>query len=389
VLAGGVGSRFWPVSTPARPKQLLPLASEAPLIEDTVARVLPLVGRARLRILTGAALAEPILAASAALSRDQLLLEPRARGTAPVLAWAAHTIAAADPDAVMISLHSDHVIEPAAEFRAALARAAALCREHRRLFTLGAAPTRPETGYGYIAAGDALTADGSARVVARFVEKPDRAAALRYIDEGCLWNTGIFVWPVALLLEELRTHTPELATLLPLLDDGAVAEFFERAPVLSIDEGLLERSGAVAVLRADFAWDDVGAWDAVGRTRPCDATGNVGTGDAHFVDAHDCVAWADDGSIVVFGAADLVVVRSGSITFVAPRDRTPDLKTLLAQLPDRLASGAEGATATGAPGAAAAGAAGATAIDSAGATAAGAAAATGGDTAGGGAGPQQ
>ena len=339
ILAGGVGSRFWPVSTPARPKQLLPLAGTAPLITQTVERVLPLVPADRIRVLTGASLAQPILAAVAEFGNDQLLLEPRARGTAPVLAWAAHTLLARDPDAVMLSLHSDHVIEPAASFRAVLKRAAQLSVKHQRLFTLGAVPTRPETGYGYIAPGNALSDDDTAHEVARFVEKPDRATAERYIADGCLWNTGIFIWPAALLLSELRTHTPELATLLPLLDEGAVDEFFDRAPSLSIDEGLLERSRAVGVLRAAFDWDDVGAWDAVGRTRGGDADGNVAEGDAHFVDARGNIAWADDGSVVIFGADDLVVVRSGGITFVAPRARTPDLKQLLSQLPERLVSG--------------------------------------------------
>lgn len=339
VLAGGVGSRFWPVSTPARPKQLLPLAGDAPLIRQTLDRVLPLVPVERIRILTGAALAEPILAAAPALTRAQLLLEPTARGTAPVLAWAAHTLAAADEDAVMLSLHSDHVIEPASAFREVLARAAALSREHGRLFTLGAAPTRPETGYGYIAPGAPLSDDGAARVVARFVEKPDRETAGRYIGEGCLWNTGIFIWPARLLLEQLERYTPEVAELLPLLDAGDVEGFFERAPTLSIDEGLLERSDAVGVLRADFDWDDVGAWDAVGRTRTADEAGNVAEGDAHFVEAENCIGWADDGSVVVFGARDLVVVRTGGVTFVAPRERTPDLKRLLAELPPGLTGG--------------------------------------------------
>jgi mannose-1-phosphate guanylyltransferase len=342
VLAGGVGSRFWPVSTPARPKQLLPLAGREPLIRQTVQRISPLVPVERIRILTGASLAGPILGATPELSQAQLLLEPRARGTAPVLVWAAHTIAAIDPAAVMLSLHSDHVIEPAAAFRDVLQRAARLSVEHARLFTLGAAPDRPETGYGYIAPGEPLTEDGAARVVARFVEKPDRERAERYIEEGCLWNTGIFVWPAGLLLEEIRRHTPELARLLPLLDAGDVEGFFAAAPSLSIDEGLLERSDAVAVLRADFSWDDVGAWDAVGRTREADADGNVAEGEAHFVQSRDCIAWADDGAVVVFGAADLVVVRSGGVTFVAPRERTPELKTLLAGLPQRLLGGDAG-----------------------------------------------
>lgn len=343
VLAGGVGSRFWPVSTPSRPKQLLPLAGDTSLIQQTVERVLPIVPAERIRILTGRALAEPVLGAVEALDAKSLLLEPAARGTAPVLAWAAHTITREEPNAVMVSLHSDHVIEPAAKFRATLERAAALSHRHQRLITIGAPPTRPETGYGYIAPGAPLDAnDGSAHDVARFVEKPDSTTAARYISEGCLWNTGIFVWPAQLLLDELRAHTPEVAALLPLLDDGDVAGFFERVPNLTIDIGLLERSSRVAVVRADFDWDDVGAWDAVGRTRTGDASGNVGQGDTHFVDAANCIAWADEGSIVVFGASNLVVVRSGDITFVAPRGRTPDLKNLLSKLPQRLVEGDAG-----------------------------------------------
>lgn len=353
ILAGGVGSRFWPVSTPGRPKQLLPLAGDAPLIRQTVERIAPLLSLDRVRILTGRSLAAPVAEAVPGLGPEHLLLEPRARGTAPVLTWAAHEIARRDPDAVMVSLHSDHVIEPADEFLDALTRAAVLAVEHGRLFTLGAVPTRPETGYGYIRPGAVLAeaapaagggtaaaaGESDACVVDRFVEKPDRAAAERYIAEGCLWNTGIFVWPARLLLDEVRRHTPEIAGLLPLLDDGDVEEFFDRAPNLTIDVGVLERSRRVAVLRTAFRWDDVGAWDAVGRNRPSDQAGNVAHGDVAFVDSRNCIGWSEDGSIVVFGADDLVVVRAGGITFVAPRDRTPDLKDLLARLPPRLAEG--------------------------------------------------
>ena len=158
ILAGGVGSRFWPVSTPARPKQLLPLASERPLIRDTVDRIVPLVPAERLRILTGERLAEPILSTLPELGPGNLLLEPAAKGTAPVLAWAAAELERRDPDAVMISLHSDHVIHPPEAFRALIARAAELAAGLRRLFTIGVTPTRPETGYCYIRVVGALVA---------------------------------------------------------------------------------------------------------------------------------------------------------------------------------------------------------------------------------------
>jgi mannose-1-phosphate guanylyltransferase len=341
ILAGGIGSRFWPASTPSRPKQLLKLGSENPLIRDTIERILPLVPQERLRILTGAHLAEPILGALPELGEGNLLLEPRAAGTAPVLAWAAAEIERRDPDAVMISLHADHVISPPAAFRDRLALTARLAVEHRRLFTLGAVPDRPETGYGYIRVGsplppvDSLAAVGAE--VASFVEKPDVATARGYLEHGgYLWNTGLFVWRVADLLDQLERHTPELAELIPILREGGTEEFFRRVPNLSIDEGLLERSDRVGVVPADFAWDDIGAWDSVFRTHPLDDDGNAVIGEAYAVDARGSVLYADDGPIVAFGVDDLVVVRTAGVTFIARRDRAPDLKTLLAQLPERL-----------------------------------------------------
>lgn len=349
ILAGGVGSRFWPVSTPSRPKQILPLASDQPLILDTVERILPLVPQDRLRILTGAHLAEPILQAVPRLEPGNFLLEPRAAGTAPVLAWAAAELERRDPDAVMVSLHADHVIHPAADFRRLIADAAELAVEHGRLFTIGANPTRPETGYGYIRLGSALGQDGRGREaaprpgraegyeVAKFVEKPSRPVAEEYVASGeYLWNTGLFVWRAADLLDQLERHTPELADLIPVLREGGTEEFFRLAPTLSIDEGLLERSDRVGVVKATFDWDDVGAWDAVYRTRPSDAQGNVTLGEGYAVESRGTALYADDGPIVAFGVEDLIVVRTAGVTFVTHRSRAPELKSLLGQLPEEL-----------------------------------------------------
>lgn len=340
VLAGGVGSRFWPVSTPTRPKQLLALAGDEPLIAQTVRRIQPIVPSGRTLVLTGEPLVEPIRAAVPSLERDAFLVEPRARGTAPVLVWAAHTIAQRDPDAVMASVHADHVIQPEDAFRSLLLEAAALAASTGRLFTIGIEPTRPETGYGYIDVGDALSSAtghrSTAFAVRDFVEKPDLETAREYVERGYLWNSGLFVWRVSALLDEVRAHTPELAALLPLLDQGDVAGFFDAAPNLSIDEGVLERSDRVAVVRATFRWDDVGAWDAVARTLPADDRGNVAQGEVWTVDSDGCIAYSDDGPVVLFGARDLVVVRTSMVTLVMPRARAADLKQLLDQLPVEL-----------------------------------------------------
>jgi mannose-1-phosphate guanylyltransferase len=334
VLAGGVGSRFWPVSTTTRPKQILPLASPRALIADTVDRIRPLIPLDRVRILTGAPYVDPICAAVDGLDSSHFLVEPRARGTAPVLVWAAHHLLARDPDALLVSLHADHVIHPDAAFRELVATAAAAADRHDRLFTIGVRPTRPETGYGYIRRGAALD-DAGAHAVEAFVEKPDADTAARYVESGdYLWNTGIFVWRAARLLEEVRTVAPELAGLLPLLDADDPGEYFGVAPVLSIDEGVLEKSGRVGVMEATFDWDDVGTWDAVARTRPSDVDGNVTEGPAELVESAGCLVWNETAEpVVVFGAEDLVVVRVRGITLVLPRKRAADLKALLGALP--------------------------------------------------------
>ena len=342
VLAGGIGSRFWPASTPHRPKQLLPLVTHEPLIRETIERIEPLVSLERIRVLTGERLAVAIRQLMPELTDRNFFIEPRAAGTAPILAWAAAEIERVDPDAIMLSVHADHVIAPASVFREQVAAAAELAATHGRLFTLGAVPTRAETGYGYIHLGSHLSgADkgdlGSAFEVDRFVEKPNRETAEAYLaDEGYLWNTGLFVWKVRDLLDQLERHTPEIGPAIPELRAGDHKGFFDRVPTLSIDEGLLERSDRVAVLPARFQWDDIGAWDALFRTRTLDGAGNALVGDAHAVETFDSAIYAEGGPVVAFGVQDLVIERAAGVTFVTRRDLTADLKRLLERLPQRL-----------------------------------------------------
>ncbi|MEX2527975.1 MAG: sugar phosphate nucleotidyltransferase [Gemmatimonadota bacterium] len=344
ILAGGIGSRFWPVSTPDRPKQLLPLGSERALIRDTVDRALKVVPAGRLRILTGVHLLEPLSQALPELPRECYLLEPMARGTGPVLAWAAHAIAQEDPDAVLISLHADHVIHPEPAFSSLLRAAARVARDEDCLLTVAVPPTRPETGYGYIKPGKAIPApEGFAAFrVSAFVEKPDAATATRYVEEGYLWNSGLFIWPVRRFLRELKEHSPEMApALVGLAAGGSVEDFFHHVTGISVDEAVLERSARVASIEATFQWDDVGSWEALSRTRTADAQGNVVVGDGHLVETRDSIAFAETGPVVLFGVQNLVVVRQGPITLVMDRDRAPELKRLLDALPPEVVSGSQ------------------------------------------------
>jgi mannose-1-phosphate guanylyltransferase len=336
VLAGGIGSRFWPASTPTRPKQLLPLASPRPLIRDTVERALTLVPPERLKILAGGHLVPPFRRELTGLGDDLFWVEPRARGTGPVLAWAAHRIALDNPDTVMVSLHSDHFIDPTDAFRDVILRGARVCSRTGALITVSVPPDRPETGYGYIRRGEPLAGEDGGYHVAAFIEKPDAPTARRYLDAGYLWNSGIFIWTASRFLEEVRIHAPEIGDHLHLLDQGREGDFFETVTAISVDEAVLERSGRVGTVPATFRWDDLGSWDSLSRTRATDDAGNVVEGEAHLADARGNIVWAEDGPVAVFGVDDLVVARACGVTLVAPRDRAGELKRWIARIPEAL-----------------------------------------------------
>jgi mannose-1-phosphate guanylyltransferase len=333
ILAGGIGSRFWPVSTRERPKQLLPLASERPLIVDTVRRAEGIVPTERIRILAGRHLVDPFRSVLEDLPEDCYWFEPSARGTAPVLAWAARKLVDVDPDAVMISLHADHRIHPLEAFRETVATAVEIARRDDLLLSIGVPPDRIETGYGHVEPGEALPDAGAASAyrVRAFHEKPDAETARRYMDEGHLWNTGIFVWKASVLLDEISSHAPEVAEHLPLLEKSDAA-FFDAVPVSVIDRAVMERSRRVGVVRATFEWDDVGSWEALARTRCADTAGNVVVGSGTAVEASGNIVFAEEGHVYLFGVDHLVVVRAGEKIVVMPRSRAADLKDLLARV---------------------------------------------------------
>ena len=337
VLAGGAGHRFWPLSTPERPKQLLPLASSRPLIVDTIERMYGFVPSERLRVLAGEELVAPIRAVTG-LGRDAFLVESRARGTGPVLARAAWEVARRDPGAIMVSVHSDHLIDPVERFREVLRAAVEIAGREQLLLTVAVPPARPETGYGYIRPGAALDAPARHRAyrVDAFVEKPGPAAAARYLEEGYRWNSGIFVWPALTFLAEVERCSPGINRALARLEEGDSAAFFEEAPGISVDEAVLERSGRVGCVDATFRWDDVGSWESFARNRPSDDLGNVHEGEVHFAAATGNVALATAGRLALCGVDGLLVVQTGDVTLIMPRRESPHLKRYLRELPEDL-----------------------------------------------------
>jgi mannose-1-phosphate guanylyltransferase len=334
ILAGGVGSRFWPVSTPSRPKQLLPLATSEPLLVDALARLAPLVPPARTLVLTNAGLVDAIAALAPDVPAENIIAEPRPAGTAAALAWAAHEIArrpGGGRDAVMISVHADWAVRDAEGFRRALSLAAGAAEREHALVTVGIVPDRPDVGFGYIQPGDSLGPQLSR--VARFVEKPGAARAEEMVREGFLWNSGIFVWRAADFLDELTALTPEVAPHLAAHADDMAGFFAAVTSGISVDVGVLERSNRILVVAGSFGWDDVGTWAALRRVRPRDGAGNAVTGTVHALDAHDNVVHAERNAVVLYGVTNLVVVCTDGLTLVTTVDRASDLKSLIASLP--------------------------------------------------------
>lgn len=331
ILAGGVGSRFWPLSTPQRPKQLLPLVDDAPLLVNTVRRLAPVVPSERTLVITSASLAEAVRSLLPTLPAENVVAEPRPAGTGPALTWAALEIQRRDGDAaVMLCVHADWAIGDESAFRSTLERAARVAEDHAALVTVGVVPARPDPGLGYIQPGDAVN---GARRVARFVEKPDRATAERMVREGYLWNSGIFVWRVKDFLDEVRAHAPEIADALHTAAAPDLRRFFAAVQPIAVDYAVMERSARVLVLPGNFGWDDVGTWGALHRVRALDAASNAVAGSVHVVDARDNVVHADSGAVVLYGVHDLVVVTRPGLTLVTTRERAADLKTLLERLP--------------------------------------------------------
>jgi mannose-1-phosphate guanylyltransferase len=330
VLAGGIGSRFWPLSTPERPKQLLPLVTDKPLLRDTVDRLRPIVDPAHTLILTNSSLTKSIGALLREVPRENILEEPRPAGTAAALAWAAIIIERREGrDATMICVHADWAIGDDEGFREALLEAEQVALSNHSLVTVGIVPTRADPGFGYVQPAHGR---GASRVK-QFVEKPDRARAEKMRNDGFLWNSGIFVWRVGDFLDEVAQHAPELAVALGHARKGSAAEFFESVVIpVSVDVGVLERSDKVMVVPGDFGWDDIGTWSALSRVRNKDEAGNVATGDAHLLDSTNNVVHCDAGQVVMYGVNDLVVVVKEGLTLVTTTEKASDLKRLVESL---------------------------------------------------------
>lgn len=342
VMAGGSGTRFWPLSRADRPKQLLPLAGgDEPLLAATVRRARRVSAMDDVLVVTSERLAAATRAALPSLPAGNVLAEPVGRNTAPCIGWAASRIARVDPDAVCAVLPADHHIADEDEYARVLS-VALDAAAHGDIVTVGVRPSRPETGYGYIEMGEAL--DGTAHRARRFVEKPNRQRAEQFLAAGTfLWNSGMFFFRARTMLDAIREHLPGLGRALDRLRDAGeeeeaaiVREAYPTLPDVSIDHGVMEKVREVAVVPADFGWSDLGgfatAWELAAR----DAGDNSAPEDAVLIDAEGCFVRAPKGKLVALvGVRDLVVVDTDDALLVVPRDRAQDVKKIVDALKAR------------------------------------------------------
>jgi mannose-1-phosphate guanylyltransferase len=337
ILAGGKGERFWPLSRRQRPKQFLSLdGSGKSLLQATADRLITLAGDwEKLWVVTAAPMAEGVREHLPQLPETTLLLEPEGRDTAPAVAWATLEIARRyGEDAVVGFFPADPWIEDQQAFQQTIDAATEMASAQPSIVTLGITPSYPSTGYGYIEQGEQTSTFGGFPVykVTRFTEKPDRETAESFLATGRFsWNSGIFIFRAGVVLEELRTHAPEIIG--PLEEKGSAA--YSQLPKKSIDYALMEKTQLTYVIPASFGWDDLGDWNAIERLFKGDAP-NVELAHHVGMDTQGAIFYAsgEDEVIVTIGLEDLVVVRDRNVTLIVKKDRTQEIKQVLKKLQD-------------------------------------------------------
>lgn len=344
IMAGGSGTRFWPQSRRTTPKQLLCLAGEGTMLQQTAERCHPWIAAERTWVVTNAVQAAAVREQLPQLPAENTLVEPAARNTAPCIGLAAMRLLHEDPEAVMLVMPADHVIRPAEKFLTAAQQAAELVSQQPdRLVLFGVTPTFPATGYGYIERGS-LVESAAAPVfeVTSFREKPAREVAEDYLRSGeYFWNCGIFCWRARTIVDQLAEHQPELADRLHRIADAlgtdseqqVLDDQFPRMKGISIDYAVLERARQVCMVEAPFEWDDVGSWLALPRLNGADADGNTADGQVCLLDSRDCIVRSsNDHLVATLGVHDLIIVHTADATLVADAAQSERIRDLLEKL---------------------------------------------------------
>ncbi len=339
IMAGGSGTRFWPQSRRNKPKQLLNIAGEKTMIRATVERLVHEIPFHQIMVVTAESHAEVVRSQVPELDPDMVVAEPQGRNTAPCIALAAFKLYKKDPDAVMVVLPADHLIRREKEFLKALRMGVEAASRGEYLLTFGIVPVRPETGYGYVKLGTVILEVGSTAVyeVDRFAEKPDISTAQEYVTSGrYMWNSGMFVWKAAHIINAFDTHLPAVSTamreILPVLntpeESRALPQTYDKVQAVSIDYGIMEKAGNVVCLPIDVDWNDVGSWASIDGVWERDSAGNAIRGEVVSLHSENCIVSSPHKLTALVGAKDLIVVDTGDALLICAKQSAQDVREL-------------------------------------------------------------
>lgn len=343
IMAGGKGERFWPRSRVNLPKQFLSLTDDGKtMIQLTVERISPIVDIEDVYIATNKNYKELVMEQLPGIPEQNILCEPIGRNTAPCIGLGAVHVASKYDDAVMIVLPSDHLIKNNEIFIDTFKEACDVATKGANLVTVGITPNYPETGYGYVKYDEAKK-DGNARVVEKFVEKPDLETAKSYLADGLyLWNSGMFTWKISTILDCFKKYMPstyegllKIKASIGTADEDAVLQAeFPNLESQSVDYGIMEKAENIYILPGNFGWDDVGSWLAVGRIKKNDDNNNVINGNVVAVNTKDCVIEGGDKLIATVGLRDIIVVDTDDAILISTKENAGEIKQVLGRLRD-------------------------------------------------------
>ena len=342
IMAGGSGTRLWPLSRKEHPKQALKLIGNRTMLQHAVDRLAPLFPPERIFVVTNAAMAEILRPQTPQLPAENFILEPGARSSAPAAGLAALHLLRRDPDATLVMLTADHYIVDTGQFRDALA-AAEKVAAGGTIVTLGIQPTYPATGFGYIRLGEAQTIVDGFRVYqsAGFTEKPDLDTATRFMEEGRhTWNSGMFIWRADRLMAEFAKQLPELHAALTRIDKAlgtnseqyTLNDEWSRIRPVSIDYGIMEHAQRVSVIPVAFGWSDIGSWSALLDILPRDKNGNVFYTRTVALDTQNCLVRSEGRLVATIGLEDMIIVDTPDVLLVCPKARSEEVRDILQQL---------------------------------------------------------
>jgi len=328
IMAGGKGERFWPLSREKFPKQLLSLIGKTSPLQETVKRLESLIPPEDILVVTRCPLERSVRAQLPQVPGKNIISEPVGRNTAPCIGLAAKMI---KEDAVMVVLPADHIIKLQRKFLATLKKAVALARETENLITIGIKPTYPATGYGYIEAG----AREKRQVfrVKRFVEKPDKKRAERFLKSGrFFWNSGMCIWRKSVILKAMERYMPSLYHGLEMISSKNISRLYPELPDISIDYGIMEKAKNSLVIPANFSWEDLGSWQSLDKLLSRDGNKNVIMGKVSAIDTQNCIMVNKKGLLSTIGVSDLVIISTRDVTLVFPKGKGQEVKRLVEKL---------------------------------------------------------